>query len=184
MSDQPEMDQDQPPEAVGTGLEDRLAEAETALASTKDKLLRALAEGENMRKRAQRERDEAGKYASAAFAKDMLDVADNLRRALASAEGGGHWDEPTRNLLAGVAATERELLAALERHSIRRIDPAGERFDHNYHQAMYETENTGRPAGTIIQVLQPGYIIHDRLLRPALVAVAKGPATVEPHIPG
>jgi molecular chaperone GrpE len=103
----------------------------------------------------------------------MLDVADNLRRALSSAPPEEEWDELMRNLLTGVAATEREMQAALERHGIKRIDPQGERFDHNYHQAMFETENTGQPAGTIVQVLQPGYLIHDRLLRPALVAVAK-----------
>jgi molecular chaperone GrpE len=152
----------------------RIAELEAELAATKDKLLRALAEAENQRKRTQRERDEAGKYAAAAFAKDMLEVADNLRRALGAVPEEGEWDEFTGNLLAGVAATERELLAALERHGIRRLDPQGERFDHNYHQAMFEVEDSGLPAGTIVQVLQPGYVIHDRLLRPALVSVAKG----------
>jgi molecular chaperone GrpE len=162
------------PEAVMTALEERLAETEAELAMTRDKLLRALAEGENLRKRSQREREEAGKYAASSFAKDMLDVADNLHRALASAPAESEWDELTRNLLAGVAATERELQAALERHGIRRIEPMGERFDHNYHQAMFEVDDTGQPSGTIVQVLQPGYVIHDRLLRPALVAVAKG----------
>ncbi|HEX4111026.1 MAG TPA: nucleotide exchange factor GrpE [Stellaceae bacterium] len=176
MNNEDEMNQDQPPEAFETGLEERLAETEAALAETKDKLLRALADSENTRKRAQREREEARKYAASSFAKDMLNVADNLRRALSSVAEESEWDEPTRNLLAGVAATERELLAALERHGIRRLDPLGERFDHNFHQAMFEAENTGQPAGTIIQVLQPGYTIHDRLLRPAMVAVAKGAA--------
>jgi molecular chaperone GrpE len=174
MQDDNDIPQDPLPEAIATGLEDRLAEAEAELAATRDKLLRALAEGENLRKRAQREREEAGKYAASSFAKDMLDVADNLHRALASAPSESEWDELTRNLLAGVAATERELQAALERHGIRRIDPKGERFDHNYHQAMFEVDDTGQPSGTIVQVLQPGYVMHDRLLRPALVAVAKG----------
>jgi molecular chaperone GrpE len=178
MSNEDDINQDQLPEAemLDTGLEERLAAAEAELAATKDKLLRALAESENMRKRSQREREEARKYAASSFAKDMLNVADNLRRALASGPTESEWDEPTRNLLAGVEATERELLAALERHGIRRLDPLGERFDHNFHQAMFEAENTGQPAGTIVQVLQPGYTIHDRLLRPAMVAVAKGPA--------
>lgn len=173
MNSDDEMNQDQPPEAIETSLEERLAETEAALAATKDKLLRALADAENLRKRTQREREEAGKYAASSFAKDMLDVADNLRRALSSVPTESEWDERTRNLLTGVAATERELLAALERHGVRRIDPLGERFDHNFHQAMYEAENTGQPPGTIVQVLQPGYVIHDRLLRPAMVAVAK-----------
>jgi molecular chaperone GrpE len=170
----PEEQQDQPPEAVATGLEERLAEAENELAAARDRLLRALADTENMRKRAQRDRDDAAKYAVQAFAKDMLDVADNLHRALGSAPPEEERDELMRNLLTGVAATEREMLAALERHGVKRIDPQGERFDHNYHQAMFEAENTGQPAGTIVQVLQPGYVIHDRLLRPAMVAVAKG----------
>jgi molecular chaperone GrpE len=176
MNEDRELHEDQPPEAAGNGLEERLAETEAALAATKDRLLRTLADGENLRKRAQREREDAGKYAAANFAKDMLEVADNLRRALSSVPDESEWDDLTRNLLTGVAATERELLAALERHGIRRLDPLGERFDHNFHQAMFEMENTGQPAGTIVQVLQPGYVIHDRLLRPAMVAVAKGSA--------
>ena len=174
MQDENDMSEDQPTAAPAPDLAERLAETEAELAATRDKLLRALADGENLRKRAQRDRDEAAKYAFAAFAKDMLNVADNLNRAVSSAPAETEWDEPTRNLLAGVAATERELLAALERHGIRRIEPLGERFDHNFHQAMFEVDNTGQPAGTVVQVLQPGYIIHDRLLRPAMVGVAKG----------
>ena len=161
-------------ELTEANLAEQLVEAQSALAEMKDKLLRALADGENLRKRAQREREDAGKYAAASFAKDMVNVADNLRRALASAPDESQWDELSRNLLAGVAATERELLAAFERHGIRRIEPRGERFDHNFHQAMYEVENTGQPAGTIVEVLQPGYVMHERLLRPAMVGVAKG----------
>lgn len=166
--------QDQPPETFVTSdeLVERLTAAEAELAATKDKLLRTLAESENMRKRAQREREDASKYAATIFARDMLNVSDNLSRALASVTAD-NLDEPTRNLLAGVAATERELQAALERHGIKRIDPLGERFDHNFHQAMFEVEDSGQPAGTVVQVLQPGYVIHDRLLRPAMVGVAK-----------
>jgi molecular chaperone GrpE len=173
MQDDNDMNPDQPPDAFETGIEERLAELEAELAATKDRLLRALAEGENTRKRMQREREDAGKYAATNFAKDMLDVSDNLSRALASAPPESELDERTRNLLAGVAATERELQVALERHGIKRIDPLGERFDHNFHQAMFEIADSGQPAGTIVQVLQPGYVIHDRLLRPAMVAVAK-----------
>lgn len=158
----------------GATLEERLAAAEADAADAKDRALRALAETENVRRRAQREREDAGKYAAANFAKDLLNVADNLRRALDSLPDGQASDELTRNLLMGVAATERELLAAFERHGIRRIDPKGERFDHNFHQAIFEAENTGKPAGTVVQVLQPGYLMHERLLRPAMVGVAKG----------
>ena len=165
-------------------LDQRFAAVEAELSESKDRLLRALAETENVRRRAERERADAVKYGAANFAKDLLNVADNLRRALDSIGEGQTGDELTRNLLQGVAATERELLAAFERHGIRRIDPAGERFDHNFHQAMFEVENTGQPAGTVVQVLQPGYLMHDRLLRPALVGVAKGEgkAPEPPHI--
>jgi molecular chaperone GrpE len=153
--------------------EARVAALEAELAEQKERLLRALAETENTRRRAQREREEVAKYAMSGFAKDLLSAADNLRRALASLPEAMARDELTRNLLAGVAATERELLAAFERHGIRRIDPCGEPFDHNFHQAIYEAERTEEPPGTIIEVLQPGYLIHDRLLRPAMVGVAK-----------
>jgi molecular chaperone GrpE len=151
----------------------RVAALEAELAEQKDRLLRALAETENIRRRTQRERDDAAKYAMSGFAKDLLAAADNLRRALDSLPEEKAGNELTRNLLAGVAATERELLAVFERHGIRRIDPRGERFDHNFHQAIYEAERTDQPGGTIIEVLQPGYLLHDRLLRPAMVGVAK-----------
>jgi molecular chaperone GrpE len=159
--------------------EERVATLETELADVQDKLLRALAETENTRRRAQRERADAEKYGIGRFAEGLLSVADNLRRALDSLPEGEVKDDRTRSLLEGVAATERELLAAFERHGLKRIDPKGERFDHNFHQAVFEIENTGRPAGTIVEVLQPGYVLHDRLLRPAMVGVAKGgaPAT-------
>jgi molecular chaperone GrpE len=136
--------------------------------------LRALAETENVRRRAQRERADAEKYAISRFAEGLVSVADNLRRALDSLPENEARDDRTRGLLEGVAATERELLAAFERHGLKRLDPQGERFDHNLHQAVFEVENTGRPAGTIVQVLQPGYVLQDRLLRPAMVGVTKG----------
>ncbi len=159
-----------------TSPEARLAAVEAELAEHKDRLLRALAETENTRRRAQREREDASKYAIAGFAKDLLSVADNLRRALDSVPEAEVRDERTRSLLAGVAATERELLSVFERHGMRRIDPQGERFDHNFHQAIFEAERADQPAGTIVEVLQPGYVLHDRLLRPAMVGVAKPPA--------
>jgi molecular chaperone GrpE len=162
--------------AAAATPEARLAALEAELGEHKDRLLRALAEVENTRRRAQREREDAAKYAISHFAKDLLAVADNLRRALDSLPEAEIADEKTRSLLAGVAATERELLAAFERHGLRRIDPKGERFDHNFHQAIFEAERSDRPTGTIIEVLQPGYVLHDRLLRPAMVGVAKQPA--------
>jgi molecular chaperone GrpE len=160
-------------EAVEPSTEERLAALEAELAEQRDHLLRALAENENVRRRGQREREDAMKYAVAGFAKELLSVADNLRRALDSLPESEVRDERTRGLLAGVAATERELLSVFERHGIQRIDPDGERFDHNLHQAIFEAERPGKPSGTIIEVLQPGYLLHDRLLRPAMVGVAK-----------
>ena len=163
-------------EAAELSPEARVAVLEAELAEHKDRLLRALAEAENTRRRAQRERDDATRYAISGFAKELLSAADNLRRALDSLPEAEVGDERTSSLLAGVAATERELLSVFERHGIRRIDPMGERFDHNLHQAIFEVEHGDRPPGTIIEVLQPGYLLHDRLLRPAMVGVAKPPA--------
>src|SRR5205814_10626930 len=152
---------------------DRLARFEAELADTKDRLLRALAETENARRRFQREREDTLKYAIGGFAKDLLSPVDNLRRALDSVPEAEVKDARTRSLLDGVAATERELLATFERHGLKRIDPKGERFDHNFHQAIFEAERPGAAPGTIIEVLQPGYVLHDRLLRPAMVGVGK-----------
>jgi molecular chaperone GrpE len=168
-------------EAEGASQETRATELEAELAEYKDRLLRALAETENVRRRAQREREDASKYAIAGFAKDLLSAADNLRRALESLPESEARDERTRSLLAGVAATERELLGVFERHGIKRIDPKGEAFDHNLHQAIFETERPDQPSGSVVEVLQPGYVLHDRLLRPAMVGVAKGgPKPPEP----
>ncbi len=168
-------------EAQESSPEHRVTELEAELAEHKDRLLRALAETENVRRRAQREREDASKYAIAGFAKDLLSAADNLRRALESLPESEAKDERTRSLLAGVAATERELLGVFERHGIKRIDPKGEGFDHNFHQAIFETERPDQPAGSVVEVLQPGYVLHDRLLRPAMVGVAKGgPKQSEP----
>jgi molecular chaperone GrpE len=175
-NDEGEVAGDFPDEAAAAAPEERIAALEAELADTKDRLLRALAETENVRRRAQREREDTQKYAVSGFARDLLSTADNLRRALDSVPEAEIKDARTRSLLDGVAATERELLSVLERHGIRRIDPKGERFDHNFHQAVFEAERPDAPAGTVIEVLQPGYVLHDRLLRPAMVGVAKAPA--------
>jgi molecular chaperone GrpE len=159
---------------AGVTADDRLVALESELAEAKDRLLRALAETENTRRRAQREREDLQKYAITGFARELLSPVDNLRRALDSMSEAEIQDAKLRGLLDGVAATERELLAALERHGVRRIDPKGEKFDHNFHQAIFEAENSDQPAGTVVEVLQPGYVLHDRLLRPAMVGVAKG----------
>ena len=171
-------------EVAAPSAEERVAALEAELAEHKDQLLRALAETENVRRRAQREREDALKYAVAGFAKELLSVADNLRRALDSLPQSEVKDERTRGLVTGVEATERELLSVFERHGLRRIDPEGERFDHNLHQAIFEAERPGKPGGIVIEVLQPGYVLHDRLLRPAMVGVAKQtPKSADPAEP-
>jgi molecular chaperone GrpE len=143
-------------------------------AQLKDQLLRALAEAENTRRRAQKEREDTAKYAVANFAKDMLAVADNFRRALDSLPKDSAIDDSLKNLLTGIEATERQLAASLDRFGIKKLDPKGEAFDPNYHRVMMEVEDAVAKPGTIVQVLQVGYMIHDRLLREALVTVAKG----------
>lgn len=158
-----------------TGGADRIAALEAETAQLKDQLLRTLAEAENARRRAERERQDVQKYAVAGFARDMVAVADNLRRALDSVPTEALTGNPALQALAeGVDLTEREALAAFERHGLKRIEPTvGDKFDPNWHQAMFEVEDAERPTGTIVQVLQTGYQIHDRLLRAAMVGVAR-----------
>ena len=155
--------------------EERLAAFEIETADLKDKLLRALAEAENVRRRAERDRVDASKYAAANLAREVLKGADNLRRALESvtAEARGE-NEALENLAVGLEITERELLNAFERAGVRSIEALGQRFDHNLHEAMFEIEDADHPAGTVVQVLETGYMLHDRLLRPSKVGVGKG----------
>ena len=149
----------------------------------KDRALRALAEVENVRKRLERERDEARTYSVTRFARDMLTVADNLNRALTAipAEARGRMDDSARAVLDGVEATARELSAALARHGVKTIDAEGQRFDPNLHQAIAEVPAADAQPGTVVTVVQPGYVIADRLLRPAMVTVAKAEAAGAPR---
>ena len=148
------------------------------LADTKDRLLRTLAEMENMRKRTEREVADARVYGITAFARDILTVADNMHRAMQALDDElrAKADSGVKALLDGVELTERELMNALEKHGVKRIEPLGQKFDPNRHQAMYEVEDASVPSGTVVQVVQAGYLIGDRVLRPALVAVAEGRA--------
>src|ERR1700681_1559054 len=152
------------------------------LAEMKDRLLRTLAEMENLRKRNEREVADSRLYGVASFARDVLGVADNIRRALdavpAEALANG---QAMKVLVDGVELTERELLKALEKNGVRQFTPQGEKFDPNLHQAMYEVADPSVPAGSIVQVMQPGYMIGERVLRPALVAVAKGGPKTAPN---
>ncbi len=149
-------------------------ELEEEVGKLKDQLLRTLADLENYRKRSEREREEMAKFAISGFARELLSVSDNLRRAIESVpEDHAQPEKLLKSLLEGVGITENELLAAFKKHHIEKIDPLGETFDHQFHQAMFEVDDTDQPPGTIVHVLQPGYKLHGRLLRPALVGVAK-----------
>jgi molecular chaperone GrpE len=157
--------------AVPSGSVDEVAALRSELAALNDRLLRALAEQENIRRRLARESDDAVRHAASAVAFDLLPALDNLGRALNSVPADREGADP---LLVGVAATEAALLDALKRHGIRRIEPAeGEAFDPHVHQAMMEVPDSGQPPGTVARLLQPGYVHHHRLLRPALVGVAR-----------
>ena len=160
----------------------RIAELETELASLKDNALRAMAEAENVRKRAEKQVQDASRYGASSFARDMLVVADNLERALVAVPEADDGGELLTNLREGVQMTLRDLLGKLEAHNVRKVEPAlGEKFDHNLHQAMFEMETEDYPAGSIAQVAQPGYTLHDRLLRAAMVGVAKAPVASQPE---
>jgi molecular chaperone GrpE len=151
-------------------------------AEMKDRLLRTLAEMENLRKRTEREVTDARLYGVASFARDVLSVADNIRRALDAVPAEALANAQAMKVLVdGVELTERELLKALEKNGVRQFTPQGEKFDPNVHQAMYEVPDPSVPAGSIVQVMQPGYMIGERVLRPALVAVAKGGPKTAPN---
>jgi len=147
-------------------------------AELKDRVLRTLAEMDNLRKRAEREKGEATLYAATNFARDLLSVADSFSRALSALtpEQRAMADEVCSNLIAGVEVTERELKNVFERHGIKRMEPLGQKFDPHMHQAMFEVPTAEQPPGTIVQVMQDGYAIGSRCLRPALVGVSKAPA--------
>ncbi|MGH6735426.1 MAG: nucleotide exchange factor GrpE [Methyloceanibacter sp.] len=158
---------------VAADLEALLAEN----ADMRDKLLRTMADMENLRRRTEREKSDTARYAISNFARDVLTMGDNLRRAIEHVPAEAASQDPAlKSFLEGVELTERELHNMLERHGVTRIEPLGQRFDPNTQQAMYEVASTDVPEGTVVDVMQAGYMIGDRVLRPALVAVAKGGA--------
>jgi molecular chaperone GrpE len=152
-----------------------LAKAEAELVRLKDEYLRALAEVENTRRRAQRDREEASQYAISAFARDLLSVADNLRRALDAVDDAARKTEPALDtLIGGVELTEKDLVRVFERYGVRPIEADGQPFDPHVHEAMFEMPDASVPAGTVVQVLERGYRLHERTLRPSRVAVSRG----------
>jgi len=148
----------------------------TENAQLKDKALRTMADMENLRRRTEKEVSDARAYAVSSFARDMLTVADNMRRGIESVpqEQRTSADGALKTLLEGVELTERDLLKTLEKYGIKQIDPQGQRFDPNLHQAMFEVEDPNVTTGTVVQVVQAGFVIGERVLRPALVGVSKG----------
>lgn len=162
----------------------RIKSLEEELAKMKDLMMRTVAEAENGRKRALRERENAGKFAISSFARDILSVSDNLRRALESITAELLEQDPAiKNLNSGIEATERELLRCFEKNGIKKTIPIDQKFDPNFHEVMFEAPMPDKPNGSIIQVIEPGYIINGRILRPARVGVAKndGDTAGSPH---
>ncbi len=162
-------------DAVDQGLA-RLAEQDAEIADLKERLLRAAAETENVRRRLEREKTDAAQYGATAFARDMLSVADNLSRALSAFPPEAATDEALKPLFTGIEMTMKDLSSIFQRHGISRVETLGQPLDPNRHQAMMEVESADAAPGTIVQELQAGYMMRDRLLRPALVGVAKAPA--------
>ena len=163
------------PDDPEQGLSEALAKE---AAEARDKMLRTLAEMENLRQRTRREVADSKIYGITGFARDVLDIADNLQRALDAvpAETREAADPRLKALIEGVELTERSLLNALEKNGVKKFDPSGEKFNPNFQQAMYEVPDASVPSGTVVQVVQAGYTIGERVLRPALVGVSKGGA--------
>ena len=159
-----------------------LEQLQAEKADLQDKLLRALAETQNMRRRAQQDVERERKFGIERFAKDVLSVADNLGRALAAMPADAALDPGLKNVIVGVQATEREFLSVLERHGVTRVEALGKPFNAEFHQAMMEIEDASVPAGTVVQELIPGYLIAGRLLRAAMVGVSKGGPAARPAV--
>ena len=171
----PEISDAAPAAADAGGADAPASDLEAELAETKDRLLRALAEAENVRRRATRDVDAASKRSISNFAREMIQVADNLSRALSSIDPtAAQENEAFKALLTGVEMTGREMQKAFERNHILQVDPLGERFDQQIHEAMFEFDDPSKPAGTIGQVMEPGYTLHGQPLRPAKVGVTNG----------
>ena len=151
----------------------RITALEAEHAEMKDRVLRTMAEMENLRRRTERQIAETRQYAIAAFARDMLTAGDNLARALEAVPEEARDAAAMKTLIEGVEMTERDLLNSLEKHGVKKLDPLGQKFDPNLHQAIFEVPTDAQPAGTVMQVMQSGYVIGERVLRPAMVGVAK-----------
>jgi molecular chaperone GrpE len=177
-----ETEQEMPEARIAEPAPDAVAVLKAEIEALRDQRLRALAESENVRRRAEREKKESEIYGITKFARDMLSIADNFARALAACppELREAADPQVKAVLDGVEATDRQLLATLERHGVKPVTTADGKFDPNLHQAIAEVPGNGKPAGSIVDVVQSGYMIGDRLLRPAMVTVARRDETAAP----
>lgn len=190
MTNEPEQTPDELPEITPEMLAD-LAEAkdsgppadlaaarikalEAEVADAKDKMMRALADAENTRRRSVKDKEDIAKYAVSSFAKDLLDFSDNFHRALAAIPAELHDDERIASVITGLEAMDANLLKSFEKHGIRKIEPLDEPFNPNFHEVMFEAPTPGKPAGLVIQVVEAGYVLNDRLLRAAKVGISKG----------
>jgi len=151
-----------------------ISDLEQKASDLKDQLMRTLADGENLRKRTLKDVEHSKKYSHISFVKDLVSSVDNLQRALeAVPEDTSSLPEPIKNLIIGLEIVEKEIISTLEKHNVRQIDPLGEKFDYNFHQAMFEVPTNDNEPGIVVQVSQKGYILHDRLVRPAMVGISK-----------
>ena len=167
--------------ATHDGRAEAFTKLEAENADLKDRLLRALAEVENARRRADRDLNDTRQYAVAKFAGDMLRVADNMERAIASIPAEALKDEGAfKTLIEGIELTEKEMLRSLEKHGVKKLNPMGERFDPNFHEALFELPDPSVPNGTVTQVVEPGYVLGSRPLRPAKVGIARGGVQSQP----
>ena len=149
-------------------------ELEQKVVDLKDQLMRSLADGENLRKRTQKDIEHAKKYSHISFIKELVSSVDNLQRALQSIpEDTSSLPEPIKNLIVGLEIVEKEVISTLEKHNVKQINPIGEKFDYNFHQAMFEVVTNESDPGTVVEVSQKGYLLYDRLVRPAMVGIAK-----------
>ena len=149
-------------------------ELEQKVVDLKDQLMRSLADGENLRKRTQKDVEYAKKYSHISFIKELVSSVDNLQRALQSIpEDTSSLPEPIKNLIVGLEIVEKEVISTLEKHNVKQINPLGEKFDYNFHQAMFEVVTNESDPGTVVEVSQKGYLLYDRLVRPAMVGIAK-----------
>ena len=151
-----------------------ISDLEQKVSDLKDQLMRTLADGENLRKRTLKDVEHSKKYSHISFVKDLVSSVDNLQRALeAVPEDTSSLPEPIKNLIIGLEIIEKEIISTLENHNVKQIDPLGEKFDYNFHQAMFEVPTNDNEPGIVVQVSQKGYILHDRLVRPAMVGISK-----------